>query len=157
MAVDAKTEALIARLTALLEPVVADQELELVELQFRREPAGWVLRLIIDAPEGISLDDCSQVSREAGHLLEVEDPIEWPYRLEVSSPGLDRPLKRERDYERCLGKKAKIVTREPIAGSNHFVGVLRGFAAGMITVETEQGMIAIPFAVVQRARLVVEF
>ena len=89
MAVDAKTEALIARLAAMLEPLVVDLELELVELQFRREPAGWVLRLIIDGPQGISLDDCSRVSREAGHLLEVEDPIEWPYRLEVSSPGLD--------------------------------------------------------------------
>ncbi|HSR37130.1 MAG TPA: ribosome maturation factor RimP [Desulfurivibrionaceae bacterium] len=157
MAVDAKTEALIARLTAMLEPVVVDLELELVELQFRREPAGWVLRLIIDGPQGISLDDCSRVSREVGHLLEVEDPIEWPYRLEVSSPGLDRPLKRERDYLSCLGKKAKIVTREPVGGSNNIVGMLRGFADGTITVETEQGMIAIPMAVVTRARLVVEF
>ena len=157
MAVDAKTEALIARLTAMLEPVVADLELELVELQFRREPAGWVLRLVIDAPEGISLDDCSRVSREVGHLLEVEDPIEWPYRLEVSSPGLDRPLKRERDYVRCLGKKAKIVTREPIAGSQHLVGVLRNFADGVVTVESDQGLIDIPLAVVTRARLVVEF
>ena len=156
MAVDAKTEALIARLTTMLEPVVVDQELELVELQFRREPAGWVLRLIIDGPQGISLDDCSRVSREVGHLLEVEDPIEWPYRLEVSSPGLDRPLKRERDYLRCLGKKAKIVTKAPIAGGSHFVGVLRGFADGVITVEAEQGLVAIPFAEVQRARLVID-
>lgn len=156
MAVDAKTEALIARLTVMLEPVV-DQGLELVELQFRREPAGWVLRLIIDGPDGISLDDCSRVSREAGHLLEVEDPIEWPYRLEVSSPGLDRPLKCERDYLRCLGKKAKIVTKEPVGGSNHTVGLLRGFADGIIEVETGQGMVAIPLAGVTRARLVVEF
>ncbi|MEW6595475.1 MAG: ribosome maturation factor RimP [Thermodesulfobacteriota bacterium] len=141
----------------MLEPVVEDQELELVELQFRREPAGWVLRLIIDGPQGISLDDCSRVSREVGHLLEVEDPIEWPYRLEVSSPGLDRPLKRERDYIRCLGKKAKIVTREPIGGSNHIVGMLRNFADGVITVESDQGLLDIPLAVVTRARLVVEF
>lgn len=157
MAVDAKTEALTRRLSEMLEPVVLDQGLELVELQFRREPLGWVLRLIIDGPEGITLDDCSRVSREAGHLLEVEDPIEQRYHLEVSSPGLDRPLKCERDYVRCLGKKAKIVTSAAIDGEHHVVGVLAKVADGVVTVQTEKGEVAIPLASVRRARLLVEF
>ena len=157
MAVDAKIEALTARLTGMLEPVVLGQGLELVELQFRREPVGWVLRLIIDGPDGISLDDCSRISREAGHLLEVEDPIEQHYHLEVSSPGLDRPLKCERDYVRCLGKKAKIVTAEAIAGEHQVVGVLARVADGVVTVQTEKGEVAVPLATIRRARLVVEF
>lgn len=157
MAVDGKTEALIARLVEMLEPLILEQGLELVELQFRREPVGWVLRLIVDRPEGVTLNDCSQLSREVGHLLEVEDPIEQRYNLEVSSPGLDRPLKRERDYVSCLGKKAKITTREPIGNTRQFVGVLERVDDGAVTVRTDNGLVQIPIAGVLKARLVVEF
>ena len=148
---------LLKRLSDLIEPVVEDFGLELVDLQFRREAPGWVLRLIIDSEKGVSIDDCANVSRDVGHLLEVEDPIEQAYNLEVSSPGLDRPLKKEKDFVRCKGKKAKVVVREPIAGQNAFVGVIEGVQAGNIILATEQGTIEIPFSTLKKARLVVEF
>lgn len=149
--------ALVRRLNELLEPVVLDHGLELAELQFRRESQGWVLRLIIDADDGVSIDDCARVSREVSHLLEVEDPIEQPFHLEVSSPGLDRPLKRERDYSRSRGKMAKLVCREEIDGQNVIIGRLGDLADGVITVETETGPVPVPLAAVRRAKLVVEW
>lgn len=153
----ASTPALLERLTTLLEPVVLDHGLELAELQFRREGHGWILRLVIDGEEGVTLDDCARISREAGHLLEVEDPIEQAYHLEVSSPGLDRPLKNERDFRRARGKKAKIVTTAPVAGKNAFIGQVGETAADRVAITTEDGKVEIPLALVSRARLVVEF
>lgn len=146
-----------ARLQHLLEPVVEGCGLELVELQFRREAPGWVLRLIIDCEGGVSVDHCAEVSREVGHLLEVEDPIEQAYHLEVSSPGLDRPLKRERDFVRCVGKKAKVVLLEPLEGQFSLVGIIVGVEQGGITLDTGQGPVVIPFDQMKKARLVVEF
>lgn len=94
----------IERVTEIIQPVLDDLGLELVELQLRSEgKKGLVLRIIIFKEGGVSLDDCAQVSREVGFLLEVEDPIGRSYVLEVSSPGLDRPLKTERDFERNKG------------------------------------------------------
>ncbi|MDF1615637.1 ribosome maturation factor RimP [Desulfurivibrio dismutans] len=149
--------ALVRRLHELLEPVVLDHGLDLAELQFRREAPGWVLRLIIDADDGVSIDDCARVSREVSHLLEVEDPIEQAFSLEVSSPGLNRPLKRERDYFRCRGKMAKIVCREKIDGQNVVIGRLGELENGDIVVETETGPVRVPLAQVSRARLLVEW
>jgi ribosome maturation factor RimP len=147
---------LVEALSALVEPVVEDRGCELVEVQFRRETQGWVLRLIVDKAGGISLDDCAGISREVGHLLEVEDPIDRSFNLEVSSPGLDRPLKREKDFIRCLGKKAKVTTREPLDGEQVFVGLIEEVSAGNILLRTGKGEVAIPFDQVLKARLVVE-
>lgn len=148
---------LLRRLVELAEPVVLASGLELVDLQFRREGHGWILRVIIDSDQGISVDDCAGVSREFGHLLEVEDLIEQAYTLEVSSPGLDRPLRRERDFVRARGKKAKIVVREAIAGQHSFVGTIQEAGNGMITMSTDNGPVEIGLESVKKARLVVEF
>lgn len=153
----AADKALSARLTELLQPVVEDHGLELADLQFRREPAGWVLRLVIDGDDGVTLDDCTRISREVSHLLEVEDPIEQAFNLEVSSPGLDRPLKREQDYRRCRGRKAKLVCREPIAGEPVVIGEIGEMAEQVVTIITEAGPVAVPLAQVKRARLVIEW
>ncbi|MFA7348818.1 MAG: ribosome maturation factor RimP [Desulfurivibrionaceae bacterium] len=148
---------LVRRLMELAGSVVEDLGCELVELQFRREAPGWVLRLIIDHENGVSIDDCARISREVAHLLEVEDPIEQSYSLEVSSPGLDRPLKRERDFVRCKGKKAKVVVREPIDGQNQWVGVIEDVTHESVTLRTDHGMMEIPFIRMKKARLVIEF
>jgi len=148
---------LVAQLTRMIEPVVRDLGLELVDLVFRRETHGWVLRLVIDSDPPVTLDDCSRVSREVGYLLEVEDPIDHPYNLEVSSPGLDRPLKRLKDFQRSLGKKAKVVTKEPVQGENVFVGVLSQVSESCLTIQGERGETRIPMEKVARARLVVEW
>jgi len=149
-----QTEILIGRLTSLLEPVVTDLGLELVEIQFRREAPGWVLRLIIDKEAGVSLDDCTEVSQEVGRLLEVEDLIEHSYRLEVSSPGLERPLRKDKDYLRFKGRKAKIKTREPVDGQWVFVGTIEQFQDRVLTLQTELGKITLPLDMIAKARLV---
>jgi ribosome maturation factor RimP len=148
-----QADILTNRLTILLEPMVTDLGLELVEIQFRREAAGWVLRLIIDKETGVSLDDCAEVSREAGRLLEVEDPIEHSYRLEVSSPGLERPLRQEKDYLRFVGHKAKIKTSEPVDGQWVFIGTIEQFHDRVLTLQTDQGKITLPLDMIAKARL----
>ncbi len=154
---DAIESPLVRRLTQLAVPVVEGIGCELVELQFRREMSGWVLRLVIDKENGIGIDDCSRISREFAHLLEVEDLIEHAYSLEVSSPGLDRPLKSKRDFERCKGKKAKVVVQEPIDGKNQCIGLIEMVTQESVTLRTDHGIIEIPFTRMKRARLVIEF
>ena len=148
---------LVRRLIQLVGPVVEGFGCELVELQFRREAPGWVLRLVIDNANGIGIDDCARISREVAHLLEVEDPIEQSYSLEVSSPGLDRPLESERDFLRCKGKKAKVVVREPIDGQNQCIGLIEDVTEESVTLRTEHGIMDIPFTRMKKARLVIEF
>src|SRR5437016_1855439 len=111
----------IQQLNALVEPVAAGLGYELIELEWKHEAGHWVLRLFIDRPgglmavgEGISVEDCSKVSHAISAELDVEDILHVPYHLEVSSPGLDRPLKRESDFARFVGKQAKVRTRHPI-------------------------------------------
>ena len=111
-------ETIIGRVEALVRPVLEEMGLELVEVQYRREQSGWVLRFIIDKQEGISLDDCVAVSREVGQLLDIEDIIDQSYNLEVSSPGLERPLKSIADFQRFVGRKARIKTLEAIGGEH---------------------------------------
>ncbi len=96
--------------------------LELVEVQYRQEGHGWVLRLFIDGANGVGIDECTKVSREMNVFLDVEDFIPHAYHLEVSSPGLERPLLKAEDYKRFAGKKARIKVRHPIDGQKVFIG-----------------------------------
>jgi ribosome maturation factor RimP len=102
---------ILATIKSLVLPVLTGFGIELVDLEFRREGRDWLLRLFIDKPGGVTLDDCADVSRELSAILEVEDPIESSYRLEVSSPGLDRPLKTPEDFVRFAGQMVRIKTR----------------------------------------------
>ena len=104
------TTELLKTIQSLVDPILDDFGLERVDLEFKREGAGQVLRIFIDKPGGVSLDDCVNVSREVSAILEVEDPISKAYRLEVSSPGLDRPLRKAEDFERFSGQQVKIKT-----------------------------------------------
>ena len=137
-------------------PVLEELGLELVEVQYRREQSGWVLRLIIDKQEGVTLDDCTAVSREISQLLDIEDFIDQAYNLEVSSPGLDRPLKCMADFQRFIGRKAKIKTIEPIAGQHVFIGKIRQTGGETIILEVGRKEVEIPFLQVSKARLEVE-
>jgi ribosome maturation factor RimP len=150
---------------------------ELFDVQFRRESIGWVLRVTIDrpwqpgvAPEatrpdrpaeaGVSVDDCSRISQDIGAILDVEPELlggpDRAYTLEVSSPGLDRPLRGERDYLRFVGRLAKIVTT-PVDGQTHFEGRLAGVEDGAVLVEQGRRTHRVPLAAIKRARLEVEF
>lgn len=142
------------RCRTLAEPILADLGLELVDVEFRREAHGWVLRLFIDKPGGVSLADCQRVSEELGDHLDVEDLIGYPYHLEVSSPGWDRPLTRDRDFVRFLGREARVSTREDLLGRHNFRGRLAGLQDGAVLLDLPDGQrVAIPREMILRARL----
>jgi len=138
-------------------PVLEELGLELVEVQYRREQNGWILRLIIDKQEGVTLDDCAVVSREISQLLDIEDFIDQAYNLEVTSPGLDRPLKSLADFERFVGRKAKVKTTEPIAGKHVFIGTINRTAGETVVLGVDAEEVTILFSQVAKARLEVEF
>jgi ribosome maturation factor RimP len=148
------TEKVLAAIEQYAERLLRDMGFELVEVQFRREGYGWVLRLFIDREQGVSLDDCAAVSRAMGTWLDVEDLIEPAYHLEVSSPGLERPLKKIEDFQRFVGRKAKVKLKEPRDGQKVFIGTLDQVAGGQVTMLADGKPVTILFAEIARARLV---
>lgn len=150
-----------ARAQEVLEPIVAGEGLELLEVEFVREREGWVLRLFIDKPGGrVGLDECTQVSRAVDTVLDVEDIVPHEYNLEVSSPGVNRPLKKPAHYERVKGQKVKVKTFGPIGEPprKNFTGTLTEVAADAISVDVEgAGHFRIPFKDIAKANLEFEF
>lgn len=152
-----RTAEIVDRVRSLAEPILADRGLELVDLEFRREGRGWTLRLYMDRAGGVTLDDCQRVSQELGDHLDVADLIPYSYNLEVSSPGLDRPLTRDADFLRFAGKAARITTSEAIQGQRNFHGRLAGLADGEVLLDLADGRQArIPPGLIARARLEIE-
>jgi len=151
----------LTKLQELVEPVVTGQGYELVDLEFKNELGNWILRVFIDNPRaegGVGLDDCAQVSRELSAVLDVEDTIQMHYSLEVSSPGLNRPLKKESDFARFVGKKAKIRTRHPVGESRrNFSGTLVAVAGGKVQIDVGDQVCEVPVDDVEKANLVYEF
>lgn len=139
----------------LAEPRITELGYELVDLQYGREGGRYILRLFIDQPEGIDLNDCEKVSRNVGIILDQEDCIPNRYYLEVSSPGLERPLKKEADFKRFASRKVKIRTFAPIDGQRNFSGRLLGCNEGLVEVQTDDGRsLVIPRGQIAAARLV---
>lgn len=147
----------LKEVTDLVEPVVEDKGLELVDIEYRREPGGYVLRVIIFKEDGVTIDDCSKVSREVSQLLDVEDILDHGYNLEVSSPGLTRPLKSRRDFERNIGEKVKLTCTLEKGGTESVTGVIREVGDDSITLETDDGLISLPMARIIKGKLVIEF
>jgi len=139
--------------------------LDIFDVQFRREAAGMVLRVLIDRPgpaataeESVSVDDCAHVSRDLSAMLDVEDIVPTAYTLEVSSPGLDRPLRHADDYRRFAGRRAKIVMRESVDGQTFFKGRLAGAEGQTVLIDGDDGRRhQVPVAIITRANLEVEF
>ncbi len=131
--------------------------MELVHLEMKREPGGLLLRVTIDKEGGVNLDDCARISRQLSVQLDVEDPIEGRYTLEVSSPGLDRPLFTDRDFARFAGRKIRLSTHVPLDGRRNFQGRLDGIVEGSVRMTLNDGrQIVIPHDQVAKARLEVE-
>ncbi len=124
------------RVREIAARVAASSGLELVDVEFHGGGKSRMLRIFIDKPGGVSHEDCAGVSREVGTILDVEDAAPGgSYLLEVSSPGLDRKLVRPADFERFVGSRVKLTTRNPIEGSRHFIGTLEGFREGSLTLD----------------------
>ncbi len=158
-------DALQSKLEEIVSPLCARRGLELVQVTLGAARGGGVLRILIDRPRhdakpgsGVDIDDCQGVSRDLSAILD-EDPdlIPGSYRLEVSSPGLERPLVKEADYVRFEGREAALKTREPVEGRRSFQGVLAGFDSGNVRLRVGGGTVAIPLEAISKAHLVHRF
>src|SRR5262245_25885591 len=155
---------LIERVRAIADRVAGSYELEIFDVQFRRESSGMVLRVRLDRPgpsavpeDSVSVDDCARVSRDLSALLDVEDVVPTAYTLEVSSPGLDRPLRDAGDYRRFAGRRAKIVMREPVDGQSFFKGRLGGVDETDVLIDGDDGRRhRVPLGMITRGHLEVE-
>ncbi|BCR04824.1 ribosome maturation factor RimP [Desulfuromonas versatilis] len=153
------------KVRSLLVALLDDLGFELVDLEYKREGRDWVLRLFMDKEGGVTLDDCVDVSREVGALLDVEDLIETAYRLEVSSPGLDRPLKKPQDYERFAGRLVKVKTYEKLDPDQRgherktFTGKLLGLEGTLVRIEQldkKGGVVELPLEAIAKANLEID-
>lgn len=152
------TESVAERTRRLVEPVLVRDGYDLVEVEWLREGGRWVLRLYVDRPGGtVGIDDCQAVSRTIEPILDVEDFIEPSYHLEVSSPGVDRPLRKPADFEKFAGQRAHVKSFGPVdtgAGPRKsWTGILRGFRDGAVEVEVDGKLHRVPHAQVAKARL----
>ena len=153
----AYTEKVIGIVEGLVTPILESEGLELVDIEFQREARGWVLRIYIDKEGGVTLNDCTMVSQQLSAILDVEDPIDTPYTLEVSSPGLTRPLKKPKDYERYKGRLVYIKTYQKIEGQKEFKGKLLGLEDDIVSLEIRGKIMSIPLKDIAKANLEYEF
>jgi len=155
----------LVQVRAIADRVARSHGLEVWDIVSRHQPGGRVIRVFIDRPgpaatpeESVSIDDCADVSREMGAILDVEDPLPFAYTLEVSSPGLDRPLRDVEDYRRFAGRLAKVVVSEMVDNQKAFAGRLRGVDRDDVLLEGPKGrMHRLPLRLITRGRLEVEF
>jgi ribosome maturation factor RimP len=156
---------IVDRVRELATRVADTHGLQIFDVQFRREGPGLVLRVRLDRQgssatpdDSVSVDDCAQVSRDLSAVLDVEDVVASAYTLEVSSPGLDRPLRQKGDYDRFAGRRAKLVMREPVDGQKFWKGILGGVDGGDVLIAGDDGrQHRVPIEVITRANLEVEF
>lgn len=142
----------------IIIPILSSFGIELIDLEYKKSGPKWFLRVFIDKKDGVSLDDCEKASKHISQVLDVEDIISHTYILEVSSPGLDRPLKKTEDYQREKGKLVKINTFGPINNQKIFIGRILDIESGIVKVEEEKlGIIEIPLSNIAKARLEIEF
>ncbi|KPJ98125.1 MAG: hypothetical protein AMK71_11920 [Nitrospira bacterium SG8_35_4] len=152
-----KIEELRETLTGLIAPVVKAVGVELDDIEVAKMKGKILLRVYIDREGGVTIDDCEAASREIEAVLDVEDPIPYSYVLEVSSPGLDRPLKKPKDFKRFSGKKVRLVTREPVEKQNFFVGEIElATDDNVVLLLPKDRKITIQYDNISRARLEVE-
>ena len=150
-------EAMEHRIGLMVEPIVREKGLELVDVEYIREGAHWYLRLYIDKDGGVDMDDCSGVSHLVSEMLDQQNPIPQAYMLEVSSPGLERPLKKEEDFIRFQGSLVTVHTTSPFQGYKEFSGNLIGLINDEIVLEYECKRMAIPRALAKKIHLALDF
>lgn len=143
----------------MAEPIVAKYGLELIDVEYVKEGAEWYLRLFLDKEDenGVDLDDCELISRSLSDVLETEDPIQQAYRLEVSSPGIERPLKRMKDFQRYKGEMVQVKTFAEVEGKKQFIGILGETTEDTVTLDVAGTIINIPRKKISKTNLVWEF
>jgi ribosome maturation factor RimP len=150
-------EAMEQQVRSLVEPLVREKGLELVDVEYIKEGAHWYLRLYIDKDGGVDMDDCSGVSHAVSEMLDQKNPIPQAYMLEVSSPGLERPLKKEEDFIRYQGSLVTVHTASQFQGYKEFTGNLVGLINDEIVLEYEHKRVAIPRNLAKKTHLALDF
>ena len=148
---------LLSTIEALVRPFLDENGFELVDVEYVKEGGNWFLRVVADKPGGIDIDDCGRISEFLSAKLDETDPIPDAYFLEVTSPGAERPLKKEEDYRNAIGKNVFITTYEPVDGKKEFEGVLDSYDGEQLTVRMGKSKHVLPKAKVASARLAVVF
>lgn len=141
----------------IIEPVVQDESLDLVDVEYKKSGKTWILRVFIDKDQGVTVDDCQTISRQIEDMIEIEDLIANPFMLEISSPGLDRPLKREKDFVKYRGKRVEVKTFSPIESQKHFKGVIGDCKEKVLHLNRNDGLVKISMDQIAQAKLIIEF
>ena len=142
---------------SLIEPLLEDAGFELVEVEYLTMHGRWVLRLYIDKEGGVTIDDCADVSRELGDIIDVKEVIDHEYILEVSSPGLNRPLRKEKDFIKVIGSNIKLKMSLGLNGQKNFIGKLKNYNNRTIYLETDGKLLELPFDNVEKSNLVFDY
>ena len=150
-------EKVLGEAESIIEGVLEHEGMDLVDVAYRREPCGWVLRIFIDKDGGVTVDDCSHISRQLSDILEVKDVICCSYKLEVSSPGLNRPLRKEKDFQRFIGETVSLKTRTSIENRKNFKGRLIDYKDGSIVIDVDGQHFTVPHGMAEKANLEYDF
>ena len=140
----------------LIEPALIAEGLELVDVEYKKEGKNWVLRIFIDKEGGVTVTDCQKVSQKIGDLIDVEETITAPYNLEVSSPGLNRTLKREKDFVKFKGREIHLHSLSPVDKRRKFTGILKDFKDQTLYLGLDGKILEIPLRQISKANLVIE-
>ena len=151
------SKAVLNKVKKMIEPIITELNLELVDVEYLKEGAHWYLRIYIDKDGGVDIDDCATVSQRVSEVLDKKDPIPQAYMLEVSSPGIERPLKNETDYQKYQGELVSVHTIKPYQGYKVFTGNLKGLIDIQVVLEYEGQEIAIRLELIEKAHLTFEF
>lgn len=149
-----RQRAFVDSVARLADPLCIAEGMELVHVEYQREPGGLTLRLYLDKPGGVTLDDCVDISRQLADILDVHTQDAPPYRLEVSSPGLDRPVGKLNDFKRFMGHRAKICLTTAVEGRKNFSGVLAGVIDEMVQLQVDNETVSLNYKDITRARLI---
>jgi ribosome maturation factor RimP len=153
-----EAERIVKGVSRIAESLLPEFGMEMADVEFRPERGRWTLRVFIDKEGGVTIDDCASVSRELGDLVDAENIIDHPYVLEVSSPGLDRPLKKEQDFTRSIGKLIKLEMTRPVNKRKNFTGRLAHVKDGMLCIRVDDAdQFELPIDEIKRARIKYEF
>ncbi len=144
---------LIGRIWNLVEPVVAARDMEVLDIEYRRESLGWVLRIFLDSQRGITVENCAEISRVVGEMLDSADLIPIAYNLEVSSPGIDRPLRKLEHFQKHIGDIIEVRTISPVQNRRNFRGALKEVSPEGVTVQCDSQDYSIGMPLIERARL----
>ncbi|MEI6126855.1 MAG: ribosome maturation factor RimP [Pseudomonadota bacterium] len=146
-------DTVLGEIEGTIQGIVEHEGMELVDIEYQREPHGWVLRVYIDKQGGVTVDDCSFISSQLGDTLDVKDMFLYPYKLEVSSPGFNRPLKKEKDFKKFIGETVSITTHAPIDNRKNFKGKLTDYREGSIFIDVDGKIFSVSHDAVRKAHL----